>query len=39
MQFAWLKYKITPTSTELVDRETAYQSELMSGKRIKMRVK
>ena len=39
MQFAWLKYVITPTSTHLVDRETAYQSELMSGKRIKMRVK
>ena len=39
MQFAWLKYKITPMSTELVAQETAYQSELMSGKRIKMRVK
>jgi hypothetical protein len=39
MQFARLKYRITPTSTELVDQETAYQSELMSGKRIKMRVK
>lgn len=39
MQFAWLKYKITPTGTELVDQETAYQSELMSGRRIKMRVK
>jgi hypothetical protein len=39
MQFARLKYKITPTSTHLVDRETAYQSELMSGKRIKMRLK
>ena len=39
MQFAWLKYEITPTSTKLVGQQTAYQSELMSGKRINIRAK
>ena len=37
-QYAWLKYKITPTTTELVAQESAYQSELMSGKEIKIRI-
>lgn len=38
IQFVWLKYKITPTSTELIGRETAYQSELKDWKRIEMRA-
>lgn len=37
-QYAWLKYKITPTSTELVDQQTAYQSELMAWKEIHMQA-
>ena len=27
-QFAWIKYKITPEKTEMMDRDTAWQSEL-----------
>jgi hypothetical protein len=39
IQYAWYKYKITPTSTTLVDQEYAYQSQLMHWKRIKMKIK
>ena len=37
-QFAWLKYKITPDSTKLVERDQAYQSELKDWKRIDMQA-
>jgi hypothetical protein len=29
IQYAWYKYKITPTSTTIVEQENAYQSQLM----------
>ena len=35
-QFAWLKYKITPEQTVLVERKTLWQSELMAWKHIDM---
>ena len=38
IQYAWLKYKITPTSTELVAQESAYQSELKEWRRITIRA-
>lgn len=36
IQYAWYKYKITPTSTTIVEQENAYQSQLMHWKKIKM---
>jgi len=39
IQYAWYKYKISPTSTTLVDQEYVYQSQLMHWKRIKMKIK
>jgi hypothetical protein len=33
-----LKYKITPDSTKLVERDQAYQSELKDWKRIDMQA-
>ena len=39
IQYAWLKYKITPTNTELVEQENAYQSQLMHWKEINISVR
>jgi hypothetical protein len=39
IQYAWYKYKITPTATTLLEQENAYQSQLMDWKRIKMKIK
>lgn len=38
IQYWWYKYKITPSSTILVEQENAYQSQLMHWKKIDMKI-
>jgi hypothetical protein len=38
IQYWWYKYKITPSSTTLVEQDSAYQSQLMHWKKIGMKI-